>query len=102
MRKGRRTFALLLAVLLVVGVLCGVGSAFLLVRYPGHTCCGERCHFCGVLNAVDVLLRQGSVLLGTVVLVALLLAAVVSRICRVRVCRFALRTPITLKTKLLN
>ncbi len=102
MRKGRRTLALLLAVLLVVGVLCGVGSAFLLVRYPGHTCCGERCHFCGVLNAVDALLRQGSVLLGTVVLVAVLLAAVVSRICRVRVCRFALRTPITLKTKLLN
>ena len=102
MRKGRRTLAFLLAALLVIGVLCGVGSAFLLVRYPTHTCCGEHCQFCGVLNAVDILLHQGSVLLGAFTIIAVLLSAVVSRICRVRVCRFALRTPITLKTKLLN
>ncbi len=102
MRKSKRTLALFLALLLVFGVLFGLGSAFLLVRYPDHTCCGQRCLFCGVLTFVDTLLHQSSLALEMGAFAAVLLALAVRRIKGVRLCRIVLRTPITLKTKLLN
>ena len=102
MHKLKRPLALLLALLLVFGVLFGFGSAFLLVRYPGHNCCGQRCLFCEVLALVDVLLHQSGALLGVSAVTAVLLAPAFSRIKRIRLCRFVPRTPIVLKTKLLN
>lgn len=102
MRKSKRTLALLLALLLVFGVLFGFGSTFLLARYPGHTCCGQRCLFCSVMNVVDVLLQHSHLIAAVSALFTMLSAAVLSRAIRVRICRLTVRTPITLKTKLLN
>ena len=102
MRKSKRTLALLMVLLLLCSTLLGFCGAFLLVLYPGHACCGQHCLFCGVLNAVDVLLHHGPFAVTAAALIAVLLAAVIGRAAaRVRNCHTVLRTPITLKTKIL-
>ena len=102
MRKSKRTLAFLMVLLLLCSTLLGFCGAFLLMRYPGHACCGQHCLFCGVLNAVDVLLHHGPFAVTAAALIAVLLAAVIGRAAaRVRNCHTVLRTPITLKTKIL-
>ena len=66
-------------VLLLCSTLLGFCGAFLLMRYPGHACCGQHCLFCGVLNAVDVLLHHGPFAVTAAALIAVLLAAVIGR-----------------------
>ena len=102
MRRRSRIAALVLTVLFLCGVLCGFSGALLLARYPAHTCCGERCSVCVALSVVDAMLRQSGLLPAAGLLWMAVLAACFA--CVKGVCRFRLsvRTPITLKTKLLN
>ena len=102
MSKSKRVLAWFLVLALVFGMLFGFGGAILLVRYPTHNCCGQRCFYCEVMNVIDAFLHQGGALLAIGTIGVVLAVVVFCRVGVVRCPRLVSRTPITLKTKLLN
>ena len=98
MKNTCKISAILLTIILCVSIL---GAAFCFTEHSGHSCTGENCVVCAVLEQCDQRIRNIATAVTAVTMLMFFAQRAVT-LCRLETLEAGGKTPVALKVKLLN